>query len=68
MRTGDEYRVDPHPRCSRNGRIVLLDATHEGRGRQMYVIYIGYMLEESPFGIVKFQASGQPCRSPVVRT
>jgi hypothetical protein len=42
------YRVDLHPRLSRDRRIVSIDATHEGLGRQMYVIGIGPILDHPP--------------------
>ncbi len=44
----DEYRLDLHPRFSRDGRMVSIDATHECLGRQMYVIDIGYILDHPP--------------------
>ena len=41
MDIGDgAHRVDLHPRLSRSGRLVSIDASHEGLGRQMYVIDI----------------------------
>lgn len=35
-----EWRVDLHPRASRDGRHVAFDSTHGGDGRQMYLIDI----------------------------
>jgi len=31
-------RCDTHPRCSRDGRKIVIDSAHTGEGRQMYLI------------------------------
>lgn len=33
-----EWRCDLHPRASRDGTKVVIDSTHEGLGRQMYLV------------------------------
>ncbi len=35
-----EWRCDTHPRASNNGKLVCIDSTHGGNGRQMYLIDI----------------------------
>ncbi|MCK5470112.1 MAG: hypothetical protein KAI99_16435 [Cyclobacteriaceae bacterium] len=42
------YRVDLHARCSRDGRKISIDASYEGLGRQLYLIDIGYILDNPP--------------------
>ncbi len=42
------YRVDLHPRLSRDGRTISIDATHEGLGRQMYLLDISPILDHPP--------------------
>jgi len=42
------HRVDLHPRLSRDGKLVSIDATHEGLGRQMYVMNISRMIDDPP--------------------
>jgi len=43
-----EYRIDLHPRFSRDGRVICIDASHEGVGRQMYIIDISFILDHPP--------------------
>ena len=42
------FRVDLHPRISRNGKIVSIDSTHEDLGRQMYVLDISQIVDNPP--------------------
>jgi hypothetical protein len=35
-----EWRCDNHPRASNDGKMVCIDSTHGGNGRQMYLIDI----------------------------
>lgn len=42
------HRVDLHPRLSRDGNVVSIDATHEGIGRQMYIMNIGHIIDHPP--------------------
>ena len=45
---GGIFRVDLHPRCSPDGRRICIDATHEGLGRQMYILDVGHILDNPP--------------------
>jgi hypothetical protein len=45
---GGLHRVDLHPRFSRDGKIVSIDATHEGLGRQMYILDISHIVDNPP--------------------
>ncbi|MCP5522233.1 MAG: hypothetical protein H7A46_11875 [Verrucomicrobiales bacterium] len=39
-----EWRCDLHPRSSPDGTKVVIDSTHDGKGRQLYLIDIGGVL------------------------
>jgi hypothetical protein len=36
-----ELRCDLHPRTNRIGSQIIIDSSHEGNGRQMYLLEIG---------------------------
>ncbi len=42
-----EFRCDNHPSASRSGRQVVVDSTHDGKGRQVYLIDISKIVDTS---------------------
>jgi hypothetical protein len=40
-----EWRCDLHPRSSRDGRLVTIDSTHTGAGRQIFLIDVGEVID-----------------------
>ena len=42
------YRIDLHPRFTPDGRTVSIDSSHEGVGRQIYLLDIGHILDNPP--------------------
>lgn len=42
------FRVDLHPRFSPDGKFVSIDSSHEGFGRQMYLIDISKIIDDPP--------------------
>ena len=43
------YRIDLHPRFCPDGRTVSIDSSHEGLGRQIYLLDIGHIRDNPPF-------------------
>ena len=43
-----EWRVDTHPRFSRDGKKVCIDSPHGGNGRQLYLIDISKIVASPP--------------------
>ncbi len=42
------FRVDLHPRFLPNGKSVAIDSSHEGLGRQMYIVDINSIIDNPP--------------------
>jgi hypothetical protein len=42
------HRVDLHPRASRDGRMISIDSTYEGLGRQVYIMDITKIVDNPP--------------------
>lgn len=42
------FRVDLHPRFSSNGKMISFDSTHEGLGRQLYIMDISHIVDNPP--------------------
>ena len=43
------FRIDLHPRFSPDGKMVCIDSSHEGLGRQIYMLDISHIIEHPPF-------------------
>ncbi|HRV29993.1 MAG TPA: hypothetical protein P5522_14580, partial [Spirochaetia bacterium] len=41
-------RVDLHPRFSHDGKTISFDSTHEGYGRQIYIMDISSVIDNPP--------------------
>jgi len=64
-----DLRCDNHPRFSPDGRKVVIDSTHGGNGRQMYLIDIPKLLEfdETGSGRVERRSPAPKFRDDLMR-
>jgi len=46
--TYGSFRVDLHPRFSPDGKFISFDSTHEGLGRQIYMMDITHIIDNPP--------------------
>ena len=42
------FRIDLHPRFSPDGKIISIDSSHEGLGRQIYILDISHIVDNPP--------------------
>ncbi len=48
FKSASYLRIDLHPRFSPDGRTVSIDSSHEGVGRQVYLLGIGHIVDHPP--------------------
>lgn len=42
------FQIDLHPRYSPDGKIIVIDSSHEGLGRQIYLLDISHIIDNPP--------------------
>ncbi len=42
------FRIDLHPRFSPDGKMISIDSSHEGLGRQIYLLDISHIIDNPP--------------------